>query len=143
MLNKSLIQFSVEGQDSVPSLLLDLRPNCARDNEDNGDLLQKVSCRLWYTQCPQPCSRPPPTHTYIGDAWTLTGKSGPFSCGITAPFSWVLVHTFLFLPSKSLFPHSCVSSGGSMVALMETSSKRAYAISGSAAPRVLAPVVGH
>ena len=34
----------------------------------------------------------------------------------------------LFVPSKSLFPQSCVSSGGSMVGLMATSSKRAYAI---------------
>ena len=36
------------------------------------------------------------------------------------------VHKFLFVPSKSLFPQSCVSSGGSMVELMATSSKRAY-----------------
>ena len=25
--------------------------------------------------CPQPCIRPPPTHTSIRDSWTLTGKS--------------------------------------------------------------------
>ena len=31
------------------------------------------------------------------------------------------VHKFLFVPSKSLFPQSCVSSGGSMVGLMVTS----------------------
>ena len=87
--------------------------------------------------------QPPSTHASPRDSWTLMGKSGPVSCGITAPFSWVLVHTVLFLPSKSLFPHSCVNSGGSMVALMVTSSKRAYAISRSAASRALAPVVGH
>ena len=34
----------------------------------------------------------------------------------------------LFVPAKSLFPQSCVSSGGTMVGLMATSSKRAYAI---------------
>ena len=50
-------------------------------------------------------------------------------------------HKFLFVPSKSLFPQSCLSSGGSMVELMVTSSKRAYAIPRSAAPR--APVEGH
>ena len=38
------------------------------------------------------------------------------------------VHKILFVPSKHLFPQSCVSSGGSMVGLMATSSKRAYAI---------------
>ena len=36
------------------------------------------------------------------------------------------VQKFLFVPSKSLFPPSCLSSGGSMVGLMVTSSKRAY-----------------
>ena len=50
------------------------------------------------------------------------------------------VHKILFVPSKSLFPQSCVCSGGSMVGLMATSSKRAYAIHRSAAPRVPAPV---
>ena len=42
MLSKPLIQFSVEGQFCVPSLLFDLRPNYGGGNEDNGDLLQKV-----------------------------------------------------------------------------------------------------
>ena len=44
-------------------------------------------------------------------------------------------HKVLFVPSKSLFPQSCVSSGGSMVRLMATSSERAYAIPRSTAPR--------
>ena len=69
---------------------------CGGRNEDNGDLLQKVPCMFCYTQCPQPCSRPPPTHASAGDSWTLPGKSGSVSCGVTAPFSWVLVHTRFF-----------------------------------------------
>ena len=68
-----------------------LGPNYGGDNEDNGNLLQKVPCRHCNTQCPQPCSRPPLTHTSAGDSWTLTGRSGSVSCGVTAPFSWVLV----------------------------------------------------
>ena len=52
-------------------------------------------------------------------------------------------HKILFVPSKSLFPQSCVSSGISMVGLMATSSKRAYAIARSAAPRAPASVAGH
>ena len=40
--SKSWIQFSVDGKDCVPSLLLDLRPNYCGGDEDNGDLLQKV-----------------------------------------------------------------------------------------------------
>ena len=53
------------------------------------------------------------------------------------------VHEVLFVPSKSLFPQSCVSSGGSIVGLMVTSSKRVYATLRSAAPRAPAPVAGH
>ena len=44
-------------------------------------------------------------------------------------------HNIFFVPSKSLFPQSCVSSGGSMMGLMVISSKRAYAIPRSAASR--------
>ena len=42
MLSNSLIQFSVDGQGCVPSLLFALRSNYGGGNEDNGDLLQKV-----------------------------------------------------------------------------------------------------
>ena len=98
----------------------ELNWNYGGGNEDNGDLHPKVPCTHCFTQCPQPCSRPQPTHTSARDSWTLTDKSGSVSCGVTAPFSWVLVCTkVLSVPSKSLFPHSCVSSGGSMVGFME------------------------
>ena len=53
------------------------------------------------------------------------------------------VHKVLFVPSKSLFPQSCVSSVGSIVGLMATSSKRAYAISRSAVPKAPAPAAAH
>ena len=43
MLSKSFIQFSVDGRVCVLSLLFDLRPNYGGGNEDNGDLLQKVT----------------------------------------------------------------------------------------------------
>ena len=52
-------------------------------------------------------------------------------------------HKVLFVPSKSLFSQSCVSSGGSMVELMVTSSKSAYAIPRSVAPRAPASVAGY
>ena len=99
MLCKSLIQFSVDGQGCVPSLLFDLKPNYGGSNEFNG-------C---HTQCPQPCSRPPLTHTSTRDSWILTGKSGSVSCG--GHCSFLLgpgAHKVLFLPSKSLFPQFCV-----------------------------------
>ena len=60
------------------------------------------------TQCPKLCSRPPPTHASAGDSWTLTGKSGSVSCGVTAPFSWVLVHTgFCLCYPRVYFPVLC------------------------------------
>ena len=39
MFSKSLIQFSVDGQGCVPSLLLDLRPNYAGGNETMRDFI--------------------------------------------------------------------------------------------------------
>ena len=116
-------------------------PPCC--NEDNGDLLYKVLCMHCHTQCPRPSAGqhqpmlPPETP---GHSQASLGRS--------------VVEKLLFSPgfwyeqgfvctSKSLFPQPCVSSGGSMVGLMATSSKRAYAICRSAAPRVPAPMAFH
>ena len=143
MLSKSLIQFSVDGWGCVPSLLFDLRPNYGGGNEDNGDLLQKVPCTRCCMQCPQACSRPLLTHASTGDSWTLMGKSGSVSCGVTAPFSWVLVHTRFYLCPSVSISQSYVSSGGSVVGLMATSTKRAYAIPRSHAPRAPASAAVH
>ena len=104
MLSKSLIQFSVDGRGCDPSLLFDLRPNYGGSNEDNVDLLQKIPFMHCCTQCPQPCSRLLPTHASVRDFWTLSCKSGSVSCGVTAPFSWVLVHTsFCLCPPRVCF----------------------------------------
>ena len=105
MLSKSLIEFSVDGWSCIPSLLFDLKPNYSGGNEDNSDLFQKVLCMHRYTQHPQLCSRPLPTHTSTRDSRTRMGKSGSVSRGVTAPFSWVLVHTrFCLCPPKVCFP---------------------------------------
>ena len=111
-------------------------PKYGGGNEDNGDLLQKVSCI-----CLQSCRRPLPTHASTGDSWTLPDKSGPVSCGVTAAFpgSWCTQGSVC--AHQEFVSQSCVGSGGSMVGLMATSSKRAYAIPRSAAPRV--PAAGH
>ena len=53
------------------------------------------------------------------------------------------VHNILFVLSRSLFPHSCVSPGSPIMGLIVTSSKRAYVIPRSAAPRDPAAVPGH
>ena len=83
-----------------------LGPNYGGGNEGNGDLLQRIWCMYCYTHCPQPCSRWPPTHISARDSWTLLGKSGSVSCGITAPFSWVLVCTrFCLCPQGFVCAH--------------------------------------
>ena len=104
-------------------------PNYDRNNEDNGTLFQKVSCTHCHTQCPQPCSRPHlcqrllDTHRQV---WvSLLWGHCSFFLGPDA-------HKVLFVPSKSLFSQSCVSSGSSVLGLMATSSKRAYATPWSA-----------
>ena len=135
MFSKSLIQFSVDGWGCVPSLLFDWRPKSGGGDENNGDLLQKVLCKHWSTQCLQPCSKQLPTHAFTADSLTLTAKTGSVSCGVTAPVSWVLVCTrFSLCLLRVCFPN-CVRSGGPRVGLMVTSSKRAYNIPRSAAPR--------
>ena len=124
-------------------------PSCLTWGQTMVEVMKKMetsfqrSCMHCWTQCPGLCSRPPLTHTSAVDSWTLPGKSGSVSCGVIDPFSWVLVHTRFCSSSKSLFPWSCVSPGGSLVGLKVTSSKRAYAIPRSAAPRVHTPIIGH
>ena len=107
MLSKSLIWFSVKGWGCVPSLLFDLRPNCGGGNEDNGNLLQKVTCRLCYTQCSQPCSRPLPTHTFP----RLLDTHGQLWVSLLLGHCSFLLgpgeHKVLFVPSKSVFPALC------------------------------------
>ena len=141
MLSKSLIQFSVNSQGCVPFLLFDLRPNSGGGNEDNGDLLHKVPCTHCYTQCPRPCSRPPIP------LLVTPGHSGQVSVSLLwGHCSFLLgsgAHKILFVPFKSLFPQSCVSSASSMVGLMVISFKSVYAIPRSAAPRAPAPAAGH
>ena len=85
-----------------------LGPNYDGGSEDNGDLLQKAPCMHSYTQCPQPCRRPPPTHASVGDSWTLTGKSGSVSCGITflSPGSWCAQY-FVCALKESVSPVLC------------------------------------
>ena len=117
MLSKSLIQFSVDEWCYVPSLLFDLRPNYGGGNEVNGNLLQKVPCTHGCTQCPQPCSRPPPTRASARDSWTLLGKSGSASCGVTAFPGSRCTQGFVCALQESVLPvlckfwRLCVSSG--------------------------------
>ena len=75
--------------------------------------------------------------------WTLTGRSGSVSCRVTAPFSWILVHTrFCLCPPRVYFPVLCKFwwlYGGVNGDLLQ----EVYAIPRSAAPRAPAPATGH
>ena len=107
VLSKSLIQLSVDRRGCVPSPLFYLRPNYGGANEDNGDLLRKVPCTHFCSECPWPCSRPPPTHASTGHSWTLMGKSGLVYFGVTALFPWFLVHpNFCLYRPRVCFPSS-------------------------------------
>ena len=141
MLSKSLIQFYVDGQGCVSSLLFDLKPNSGAGNEDNGNLLQKVPCTHCYTQCPQLCFRPPLTHASTRDSWTLTASLGQSLVGSLLLSPWCTPSSICAL-QESVSPVLCKFwqlYGG----LMATSSKRAYAIPRSAAPKAPAPAAVH
>ena len=135
MLSKSLIQFSVDGQGCVPSLLFDLRPNYGGDMQIMVTSFKRshaCTATLRATNpaaghhWPMPPSRLLDTH---GQVWVS------FLWGHCSFLSGPGMHKLLFVPSESLFPQSYVSSGMSMVELMVTSSKRAYAIPRSILPR--------
>ena len=108
MLSKSLIQFSVDGQGCVPSLLFGLRPNYGGGNEDDGTSFKRSSAHTaelsaptlhQATADPLLCQRLLDTHRQV---WAS------LSCGDIAPFSWVLMHTnFCLCPPKVCFPVLC------------------------------------
>ena len=105
MFSKSLIQFSVDGQGCVPSMLLDLRQNYGGGNEDGPSkgpmraLLHSVPPTLQQpTAEPFPHQRLLDTH---GQVWvSLLWGHCSFLLGPGA-------HKVLFVPSKSLFPVLC------------------------------------
>ena len=113
MLIKSLIQFSVDGWGCVSSLLFDLRQNYGGGNPSKGPQNAQTSKGSFKSaqtpalKCPWPCSRPPPTHTSPGDSWTLTVWVS-LLCGHCSFLLGPVTHQVLFVPSKSLFPQSCV-----------------------------------
>ena len=104
MLRKSIIQFSVDGQGCVPSLLFDPKPNCGGGNEDDEDLLQKVPCTHCYTQCPQPCSRPPPTHTLPETPGHSQASLGQSLWGHCSFLLGPGAHSVLLCPPRVCFP---------------------------------------
>ena len=80
-----------------------LGPNCGGGNEDNGDLPQKTPGITAIVSAPIPAA---------GHLWPphsqetpSTHRQGP--CGVTVPFSWVLMHKVLLCPPRVYFPVLC------------------------------------
>ena len=105
MFSKPLIGFFVDRWGCVPSLLFDLRPNYGGDNEKvpcMHTLLHSVPRTLQQaTSDPHLCQRLLDTHRQVWVSLLWGHCSFLLSPG---------AHKVLFVPSKSLFPQSCVSS---------------------------------
>ena len=84
-------------------------PNYGGGNEDNGTSFKRSHACTPTLSALNPAASPPPTRTSTGDSCTLIGKSGSVSCGVTAPFSWVLVQKAVCALQESI-SQSCISS---------------------------------
>ena len=136
--SKSVIQFSVDGWSCVPSMLftwgqtvVEVMKIMVTSFNRSHALLHSVPPTLKQATIDL-CLHQRLLDTH-GQVWvSLSWGHCPWLPGPHA-------HKVFFVPSKSLFPQSFVSSGSSMVRLMATSSKRAYATPRSTAPRAPAP----
>ena len=107
MLSKLLIQFSVDGWSCVPSLLL----------TQGQTMVEVMKIMATFFKGPMHVllhSVPPTQQQATTDphlCWRLLdshGKVWSVSCRVTAPLSWVLVHTrFCLCPSRIYFPVLC------------------------------------
>ena len=124
MLSKSLFQFSVDGWGCVPFLLFNLRPSMVEVMKIMATSFKRSHARTASLRAPNPevghC-QPTPLPETPGHSWESLDQS---LVGVTAPFSWVLVHTSSVCALQESVSQSCISSGGSKVGLMVTSSKR-------------------
>ena len=87
MLSKSSIQFSVDGQGCVPSLLFDLRPNYGGGNEDNGNLLQIPTASLSASNPAAGHRLPTPLLDTPEHSWASLGQSRVGTL-LISPGSW-------------------------------------------------------
>ena len=117
-------------------------PNYVGGNEDNGDLLQKIHACTATLTTPKPAAG----HLEPMSPWRLLDTLRQ----VWVSLSWGDCSLLLgpgaqgsVYALQESFPQSCLSSGSFMLDLMVTSSKRAYAIPKSAAPRAPFPVAVH
>ena len=94
MLSKSLIRISVDGWSCVPSLLSTWGPTMVEVMKIMATSFKRSHACTATLIAPNPAASHH-RHTPLLETLqhSLTSKSGSVSCGVTAPFSWVLVYT--------------------------------------------------
>ena len=143
MLIKSLIQFSVDGWSCVPSLLftwgqtmlevMKIMVTSLKISHTCTATLSAPNSAAGHDQSTPPLETPGHSKASLGQS--LLGSLLLF------PGSWCRQGSICTLQES--ISQSCVSSASSVVGLMATSSKRAYAIPKSAAPRAPTPAAVH
>jgi len=104
MLSKSLIQFSLDGQGCVSSLLFDLSPNYGRGNEDNANSFKRSQACISGLSAPDPEAghhQPTPPPYNPGHPWASLGQSRVWSL-LFFPVSWCAQGLFVPQEPKSL-----------------------------------------
>ena len=142
MLSKSLIQFSVDGWSCVPSLLFTWGQTMVEVMKILVTSLKRSDACTAMLSTPNLAAglhQPTPLPETPGHPQESPGQSLMGSLLLSSG-SWCTKFCCALWESIS---QSCVSSGSSMVGLMATSSKRAYAIPKCAAPRASVPVADH
>ena len=91
------------GPVSLPAIYLG--PNYGGGNEDNGDLPPSKDPRHVLLQSMPPTLQQATTDPRLHQRLPVTHRQ--VSCGVTVPFSWVLVHKALLCPPRVYFPVLC------------------------------------
>ena len=142
MLSKSLIQFFVDGWNCVPSLLFTWGQTTVEVMKIMVTSFNRSHASTATLSAPNPAAahrRPTPLLETPEHSWASLGQSLMASL-LLSHGSWCIQGSVCALQES--ISQSCVSSGSSMVGLMATSSKRAYVIPKSAAPKARVTVPG-
>ena len=143
MLGKSLIHLSVDGWGCVLSLLFTWDQTMVEVMKIMATSFKRSHARTATLSAPNPaasCRRPMPPLETPGHSRASLGQTLVGSL-LLSPGSWCPKGSVCALQES--VSQSYISSGSSMVGLMTTSSKRAYAIPKSAAPRAPDPAAVH
>ena len=143
MLNKSLIQFSVDEWSCVPFLLFTWGQTMVDVMKIMATSFKRPHACTATLSAPNPAAghhRPTPLLETPGHSQASLGQSLVGSL-LLSPGSWCTQGSVCALQES--ISQSCISSGRSMVGLIVPSSKRACAIPKSAAPRAPAPAAVH